>query len=198
MSALLSRELSAVAANTGGTSSPGVYLPSFRGASTARSTKQPSYPAQSGVSSTPRLIDSIINVSGILDHPLSFSRVPRCQQRNNSRLRRSSRPPLDRVDPVIYRFQSKRQKPGHAGRVDITMGSANVSTRLPRIINSMSEPSLRGASTARSTKQPSYPAQSGVSSTPRLIDSIINVSGILDRPPEPVIGRAFARPVGSQ
>src|SRR5437764_964468 len=45
----------------------------------------------------------------------SISRVPRCQQRNNSRLRRSSRPPLDRVGPVILRFQSKRQKPGRAG-----------------------------------------------------------------------------------
>jgi hypothetical protein len=59
--------------------------------------------------------------------------VPRCQQRNNSRLRRSSRPPLDRVDPVIYRFQSERQKPGRAGGVDIASGLANVSTGVPRI-----------------------------------------------------------------
>src|SRR5919198_5002663 len=36
------------------------------------------------------------------------------------------------------------------------------------------------------------------SSTPRLIGSITAVSGMLDRPPEPVIGRAFARPVGGR
>jgi hypothetical protein len=75
------------------------------------------------------------------------------------------------------------------------------------------------------------PREGGASSTPRLFDSIAEVSGILDRPAsramtaaggidyviasaakqsilslrgemdcfaEPVIGRAFARPVGSQ
>jgi hypothetical protein len=41
----------------------------------------------------------------------------------------------------------------------------------------------------------SYPAQ-GVSSTLRPFVSIIDVSGIRDRPPEPVIGRPFDRPVG--
>jgi hypothetical protein len=35
-----------------------------------------------------------------------------------------------------------------------------------------------------------------VSSTPRLLGSIIGVSGILDHAMEPVIGRAFARPGG--
>jgi hypothetical protein len=38
------------------------------------------------------------------------------------------------------------------------------------------------------------PRESGVSSTLRLLDSIIDVSGILDHLLEPVIGRAFARP----
>jgi hypothetical protein len=34
--------------------------------------------------------------------------------------------------------------------------------------------------------------ESGVSSTPRLLDSIAGVSGILDHPLEPVIGRRVA------
>jgi hypothetical protein len=34
--------------------------------------------------------------------------------------------------------------------------------------------------------------ESGVSSTPRLLGSITGVSGILDHPPEPVIGRRVA------
>jgi hypothetical protein len=36
------------------------------------------------------------------------------------------------------------------------------------------------------------PRESGVSSTPRLIDSITAISGILDHPLEPVIGRREA------
>src|SRR6266481_3369207 len=42
------------------------------------------------------------------------------------------------------------------------------------------------------------PRACGVSSTPRLPGSITDVSGILDRPPEPVIGRPFGRPVGGR
>jgi len=38
--------------------------------------------------------------------------------------------------------------------------------------------------------------EGGVSSTPRSFDSISGVSGILDHPPEPVIGRPFGRPGG--
>src|SRR5690349_13191843 len=44
----------------------------------------------------------------------SISRVPRCQERNRSRRRRSSSPSLDRVVPVTA--ASKRRKPGRAGR----------------------------------------------------------------------------------
>src|SRR5260370_32782027 len=40
--------------------------------------------------------------------------------------------------------------------------------------------------------RPSYRAQAGVSSTLRLFESIISLSGILDRPPEPVVGRRVA------
>src|SRR5882762_9415688 len=59
----------------------------------------------------------------------SISRVPRCQQRNNSRLRRSSRPPLDRVDPVIFRFPSNAKSPDvMPGGVDIAIVAANVSS----------------------------------------------------------------------
>jgi hypothetical protein len=36
------------------------------------------------------------------------------------------------------------------------------------------------------------PRASGASSNPRLYDPIFGVSAILDRPPEPVIGRRFA------
>ena len=61
-------------------------------------------------------VRSAISASAKRPRMRSISRVPRCQQRNNSRLRRSSRPSLDRVVPVICRFQSKRQKPGRAGR----------------------------------------------------------------------------------
>src|SRR5512144_2943535 len=42
------------------------------------------------------------------------------------------------------------------------------------------------------------PREGGASSTLRLIGSMIDVSGILDRPPEPVIGRPFGRPVGGR
>src|SRR3954471_16344962 len=59
----------------------------------------------------------------------SISRVPRCQQRNNSRLRRSSRPLLDRVEPVISHFQSNAKSPDVPGGVDIASGSVNVSRR---------------------------------------------------------------------
>ena len=40
------------------------------------------------------------------------------------------------------------------------------------------------------------PREGGGPSTPQLIGSIIDVSGILDHPPEPVIGRPFGRPGG--
>src|SRR5882757_7125269 len=39
------------------------------------------------------------------------------------------------------------------------------------------------------------PRACGASSTPRRFGSIAAASGILDRPPEPVIGRPFGRPV---
>jgi len=42
------------------------------------------------------------------------------------------------------------------------------------------------------------PREGGASGTPRSIDSKSNFSGVLDRPPEPVIERAFARPVGGR
>src|ERR1700712_2283111 len=58
----------------------------------------------------------------------SISRVPRCQQRNNSRLRRSSRPSLDRVDPVIFPSNPNAKSPDVPGRVDIAMVTANVSS----------------------------------------------------------------------
>jgi len=52
---------------------------------------KPSYPAKAGVSSTPRLLDSIINGSGILDHPLSrmmtaggLLRIQNFKQRHSS------------------------------------------------------------------------------------------------------------------
>src|SRR5215207_4656480 len=57
----------------------------------------------------------------------SISRVPRCQQRNNSRLRRSSRPSLDRVDPVIDASHSNAKSPDVPGGVDIATGVTNVS-----------------------------------------------------------------------
>src|SRR3954453_21168636 len=60
----------------------------------------------------------------------SISRVPRCQQRNNSRFRRSSRPLLDRVEPVIFHFQSNAKSPDVPGGVDIASGSVNVSRGL--------------------------------------------------------------------
>src|SRR2546430_10940107 len=59
----------------------------------------------------------------------SISRVPRCQQRNKSRLRRSSSPPLDRVDPVIVLIPSNAKSPDAVpGGVDIAILSANVSS----------------------------------------------------------------------
>src|SRR5438874_10332733 len=61
----------------------------------------------------------------------SISRVPRCQQRNNNRLRRSSRPPLDRVDPVIVDSNPNAKSPDVPGRVDITSVLANVSRCSP-------------------------------------------------------------------
>src|SRR5436305_8198183 len=61
----------------------------------------------------------------------SISRVPRCQQRNNSRLRRSSRPPLDRVDPVILDSNPNAKSPDVPGGVDITSVPANVSSYSP-------------------------------------------------------------------
>ena len=48
----------------------------------------------------------------------------------------------------------------------------------------------------RSTTTTVIPRACGGSSTLRLIGSIIDVSGILGHPPEPVIGRPFGRPVG--
>src|SRR6266849_4485194 len=42
------------------------------------------------------------------------------------------------------------------------------------------------------------PREGGASSTPRLFGSITNAPGILDRPPEPVIGRPFGRPGGGR
>src|SRR6202158_1405698 len=63
----------------------------------------------------------------------SISRVPRCQQRNNSRLRRSSRPSLDRVDPVILLIHPNGKSPDVPGAADIAMGKADVSTSLREI-----------------------------------------------------------------
>src|SRR3954452_14240308 len=57
----------------------------------------------------------------------SISRVPRCQQRNNSRLRRSSRPPLDRVDPVIVDSNPNAKSPDVPGGLDIASVLAHVS-----------------------------------------------------------------------
>src|SRR5262245_19621557 len=65
----------------------------------------------------------------------SISRVPRCQQRNNSRLRRSSNPPLDLVVPVILQTQSNAKSPDVPGGVDIATGNANVSPSVSGIIN---------------------------------------------------------------
>ena len=64
----------------------------------------------------------------------SISRVPRCQQRNKSRLRRSSRPPLDRVDPVISCDSNANAKSPDVlpGGVDIASGPGNVSSVIRR------------------------------------------------------------------
>jgi hypothetical protein len=51
---------------------------------------------------------------------------------------------------------------------------------------------LRASGRALPHTRSSYPRECGVSSTPQLFDSTINVSGILDRPTEPVIGRRAA------
>src|SRR5204862_6527584 len=66
----------------------------------------------------------------------SISRVPRCQQRNKSRLRRSSRSPLDRVVPVIFDFpDANAESPDVPGGADIAMGARLVSPRLSPIID---------------------------------------------------------------
>src|SRR5690348_11535715 len=58
----------------------------------------------------------------------SISRVPRCQQRNNSRLRLASRPSLDRVVPVMsQKFQSNAESPDVPGGVHIAFGTQDVS-----------------------------------------------------------------------
>src|SRR5260370_5703330 len=94
----------------------------------------------------------------------SISRVPRCQLRNNSRLRRSSRPPLDRVDPVIRDSCANAKSPDVPGGVDIASGSANVSSRMRcnfrrnrgSATRSTAPPSLRAKrSNPRSSRQES-------------------------------------------
>ncbi len=81
-----------------------------------------------------RPIRSAISASANRPRIRSISRVPRCQQRNNSRLRRSSRPSLDRVDPVIVPIPIANAKSPDAvpGGVDITLGSGNVSSVVRR------------------------------------------------------------------
>src|SRR5436190_6457378 len=77
----------------------------------------------------------------------SISRVPRCQQRNINRLRRSSRPPLDRVDPVIVDSNPNAKSPDVPGGVDITSVLANVSSCSPYKFTTQPVPCVRASTT---------------------------------------------------
>src|SRR5206468_12071486 len=59
--------------------------------------------------------------------PISSSLVPRCQQRNSSRLRRASSPSLESLEPVVIASKSNAKSPDVPGAAHIAIRSRLVS-----------------------------------------------------------------------
>ncbi len=87
--------------------------------SPSRECRDPALRAAARYSSSSASDISAIQASAKRPSSRSVSRMPRCQERNSSRRRRSFSPSLDRVLPVMSAPQ--RQKPGRAGRAYIGM-----------------------------------------------------------------------------
>ena len=149
--------------------------------------------------------------------------MPRCQQRNRSRLRRASSPSLDRVDACVIGF-SNAKSPDGAGRVHIasrTAGGCQHASRRcslrsqcapqpiakssarhqPRIDRSMRPPcSIRCLPPLTSLpgvgpKQDKLlRACSTASETPRLVDLLFHLPVGRDRPPRAARNRAMSVP----